>query len=83
MWGIDPDDLPGPGRSAYELLEALGTPQGPRAMLLFGSNPVVSAPRAGLVADRIAALDLLVVTDLVPSETAALAIIGFLKSLQD
>mgnify|MGYP001157975671 CR=1 FL=1 len=77
VWGIDPDDLPGPGRSAYELLEALGTPQGPRAMLLFGSNPVVSAPRAGLVADRIAALDLLVVTDLVPSETAALADVVF------
>ncbi len=25
VWGVDPDDLPGPGRSAYELLSALGT----------------------------------------------------------
>ena len=24
VWGVDPDDLPGPGRSAYELLDASG-----------------------------------------------------------
>ncbi|GIH47987.1 molybdopterin oxidoreductase [Microbispora rosea subsp. rosea] len=73
VWGIDPADLPGPGRSAYELLDALGTPGGPRALLLFGSNPVVSAPRAGHVARRLDALDLLVVSDFVLSETAAMA----------
>ena len=49
VWGVDPDDLPGPGRSAYELLDALGTPGGPRALLVFGSNPVVSAPAAAHV----------------------------------
>nr|WP_189182374.1 molybdopterin oxidoreductase family protein [Microbispora rosea] len=73
VWGIDPADLPGPGRSAYELLDALGTPRGPRALLLFGSNPVVSAPRAGHVTSRLDALDLLVVSDFVLSETAAMA----------
>ncbi|MFC4062108.1 molybdopterin oxidoreductase family protein [Planomonospora corallina] len=73
VWGIDPAEIPGPGRSAYELLDALGTPSGPRALLLFGSNPVVSAPRAGHVTDRLRSLDLLVVSDLVLSETAALA----------
>ncbi|GIN02702.1 molybdopterin oxidoreductase family protein [Planomonospora venezuelensis] len=73
VWGIDPDDIPGPGRSAYELLDALGTPAGPHALLLFGSNPVVSAPRAGHVTERLGALDLLVVSDLVLSETAAMA----------
>ncbi|MEV5743992.1 molybdopterin oxidoreductase family protein [Microbispora rosea] len=73
VWGIDPADLPGPGRSAYELLDALGTPEGPKALLLFGSNPVVSAPRAGHVARRLDALDLLVVSDFVLSETAAMA----------
>ncbi|MFD0690329.1 molybdopterin oxidoreductase family protein [Actinomadura fibrosa] len=69
VWGVDPADLPGPGRSAYELLSALGTADGPRAMLLFGSNPVVSAPRASAVEERLDALDLLVVADFVPSET--------------
>ncbi|MBB2913782.1 assimilatory nitrate reductase catalytic subunit [Streptosporangium becharense] len=73
VWGVDPDTLPGPGRSAYELLDALGTEAGPRALLLFGSNPLVSAPRAGRVAERLARLDLLVVSDLVMSETAATA----------
>ncbi|GII79152.1 molybdopterin oxidoreductase [Sphaerisporangium rufum] len=73
VWGVDPADLPGPGRSAYELLDALGTPGGPRALLVFGSNPVVSAPRARHIAGRLAALDLLVVADVVLSETAALA----------
>nr|WP_213450426.1 molybdopterin oxidoreductase family protein [Micromonospora sp. NBRC 107566] len=73
VWGVPPEALPGPGRGAYELLDALGTESGPRALLVFGTNPAVSAPRAGHVADRLAALDLLVVADFVPSETATLA----------
>ncbi|MFP5220345.1 MAG: molybdopterin oxidoreductase family protein [Actinomycetes bacterium] len=73
VWGVDPAHLPGPGRSAYELLDALGTADGPRALLLLASNPVVSAPNARHVARRISALDHLVVADLVLSETAALA----------
>jgi assimilatory nitrate reductase catalytic subunit len=73
VWGVDPAALPGPGRSAYELLDALGGPAGPRALLVFGSNVAVSAPRAGHVQDRLAALDFLAVSDLVLSETAACA----------
>ncbi|GAB3014253.1 molybdopterin oxidoreductase [Nocardioides flavus (ex Wang et al. 2016)] len=73
VWGVDPDSLPGPGRSAYELLDALGTPDGPSALLVLGSNIVVSAPRATHVTSRLEALDLLVVCDVVMSETAALA----------
>ncbi|WP_425583919.1 molybdopterin oxidoreductase family protein [Terrabacter aeriphilus] len=73
VWGVDPADLPGPGRSAFELLTALGTDGGPRVLLVHGSNPVVSAPDARTVARRLAALDLLVVSDFVLSETAAVA----------
>ncbi|MGK5628788.1 molybdopterin oxidoreductase family protein [Streptomyces sp. URMC 123] len=73
VWGVPPESLPGPGRSAYELLDSLGTAGGPRALLVFGANPVVSAPHAGHVTERLAALDLLVVADFVPSETARLA----------
>ncbi|MGH3728316.1 MAG: molybdopterin oxidoreductase family protein, partial [Micromonosporaceae bacterium] len=73
VWGVSADDLPPPGLSAYELLDAIGAGTGPSAMLLFGSNPVVSAPRSGHVAERLRALDLLVVSDFVLSETAALA----------
>ncbi|SFC17047.1 assimilatory nitrate reductase catalytic subunit [Nocardioides terrae] len=73
VWGVPPESLPGKGLSAYELLSAIGTPLGPRSLLVFGSNPVVSAPNATAVASRLRALDLLVVCDLVMSETAALA----------
>ena len=73
VWGVDPADLPGPGRSAVELLDALGTASGPRALLVHGSNLVVSAPNQHVVRSRIAALDLLVVADVVPSETVQLA----------
>ncbi|WP_226900513.1 molybdopterin oxidoreductase family protein [Nonomuraea phyllanthi] len=77
VWGVPADSIPGPGRSAYELLDALGTPDGPRALLLFGSNPVISAPGSERIAARLGALDLLVTCDFVLSETAALADVVF------
>jgi assimilatory nitrate reductase catalytic subunit len=70
VWGVEPAIIPGPGRSAYELLVSLGTDAGPKALLLFGSNPVVSAPHATAVEERLNALEFLVVADFVPSETA-------------
>jgi len=73
VWGVPPESLPGKGLSAYELLSAIGTPDGPRSLLVFGSNPVVSAPNATAVAASLRTLDLLVVCDIVMSETAALA----------
>lgn len=77
VWDVDPESLPGPGRSAYELLDALGTPGGPRALLVFGSNVLVSAPHAGHIAERLSDVDLLVVADVVLSETAAAADVVF------
>ncbi|WP_079023492.1 molybdopterin oxidoreductase family protein [Streptomyces odonnellii] len=71
VWGVAPETLPGPGRSAYELLDALGTEV--RSLLLLGSNPVVSAPRAAHIEGRLRSLDFLAVADVVLSETAALA----------
>ncbi|MET9556694.1 molybdopterin oxidoreductase family protein [Streptomyces sp. NPDC006645] len=71
VWGVAPESLPGPGRSAYELLDALGGEV--KALLLMGSNPVVSAPRAAHVEGRLRSLDFLAVADVVLSETAALA----------
>ncbi|WP_206795543.1 molybdopterin oxidoreductase family protein [Amycolatopsis sp. MtRt-6] len=73
VWGVDTASLPGPGRSATELLEALGQENGPKALMVFGSNVVVSAPRSQRVQDRLAELDFLVVADFVLSETAAMA----------
>jgi assimilatory nitrate reductase catalytic subunit len=73
VWGIDPETIPGPGVPAVELLTGLGQPGGPRALFVHGSNVLVSAPDAQVVRRRLQALDLLVVCDFVPSETAMLA----------
>ncbi len=77
VWGIDPSELPQPGLSAFEMLDRLGTPGGVRALLVLASNLVVSAPDVNRVRHRLAALDLLVVSDIFLSETAELADVVF------
>ena len=62
-----------PGLSAFEMLDRMGTAGGVRALLVMASNVVVSAPDVNRVRDRLAALDLLVVSDIFLSETAELA----------
>jgi assimilatory nitrate reductase catalytic subunit len=73
LWGLDSEDLPGPGKSAYQLLDSLGREGGVRGLFVMGSNPVVSAPHATHVEQRLRSLDLLVVCDYFLSETARLA----------
>ncbi|PVZ11097.1 molybdopterin oxidoreductase family protein [Actinomycetospora cinnamomea] len=73
VWGVDPDELPQPGVSAYEMLDGLGTDGGVRALLVMASNVAVSAPRAAHVRERLRSLDFLAVSDLFLSETAELA----------
>lgn len=73
VWGVDPASIPGPGMPAVELLQSLGVGEGPRALLVHGSNVVVSAPNAGTVRAGLERLDFLVVSDFFLSETAALA----------
>lgn len=73
VWGIDADELPRPGLSAFEMLDRLGSPGGVRALLVMASNLVVSAPDANRVAARLSRLDLLVVSDIFLAETATFA----------
>jgi assimilatory nitrate reductase catalytic subunit len=73
VWGIDPEDLPAPGLSAYEMLDRLGADGGVRALWVVASNIAVSAPRASHVRERLRALDFLAVSDIFLSETAQLA----------
>jgi assimilatory nitrate reductase catalytic subunit len=73
VWNVAESAIPGPGRSAFELLDSAGAAGGIRALLVMGSNVVVSAPDAQRVERRLKALDLLVVVDFFLSETAALA----------
>ena len=73
VWGVAPDSLPGPGTSAFEMLDRLGADGGVRTLLVFASNIAVSAPDVTRITQRLGGLDLLVVSDFVLSETAALA----------
>lgn len=71
VWGVDPDVIPGKGVPAVELLGKLGGEV--RGLFVHGANVLVSAPDALAVRRRMEDLDLLVVCDFVPSETARLA----------
>jgi assimilatory nitrate reductase catalytic subunit len=73
VWGVEPDTLPGVGRSAYEMLSTLGEPDGVRSLLVMGSNVSVSVPSSRRINEGLGRLDFLAVSDVVLSETAALA----------
>ncbi len=76
VWGVKEEDIPGPGLSAYELLEAVVKKE-IRGLFVMGSNPVVSAPQAGPIAKAFEELEFLAVADFFPSETAQLAHVVF------
>ncbi len=69
IWGVEPADLPGKGKSAYELLDALGPEGGVRGLLVFGSNVSVASPNAANIQRKLAKLELLVVCDAFLNET--------------
>src|SRR5450432_2960159 len=73
FWGVEARDLPGKGKSAYELLDSLGPAGGIRGLLVFGSNVAVASPNAGNVTKKLGLLDLLVVCDAFENETSAFA----------
>ena len=73
VWGVEPASLPGKGKSAYELLDALGPEGGIRGLLVFGSNVAVASPHAGNIVRKLAALDLLVVCDAFENDTSQAA----------
>jgi assimilatory nitrate reductase catalytic subunit len=71
VWGVDPSELPGKGKSAYELLDSLGPQGGIRGLLVFGSNVSVASPNANNIKNKLSQLELLVVCDAFLNETAA------------
>jgi assimilatory nitrate reductase catalytic subunit len=73
VWGVPEESIPGPGRSAYEMLDNLGDEYGVHGLLVFASNLAVSVPRAGHIQERLQALEFLCVSDIFLSETAELA----------
>jgi assimilatory nitrate reductase catalytic subunit len=69
---VDPEQLPGKGVSAYEMMEKVHE-QAIRGLIIVGSNPLVSNPNANFVREGLEKLDFLVVADMLMSETAQLA----------
>lgn len=70
VWNIDPSELPGKGKSAYEMLDSIGLQGGLRGLLVFGSNLSVASPNANHIKRKLAELELLVVCDAFLNETA-------------
>jgi assimilatory nitrate reductase catalytic subunit len=73
IWDVPVDSLPGKGKSAYELLDAMGPKGGIHSLLVFGSNVVVASPNANNVEAKLKQLELLVVCDAFENETSAAA----------
>ncbi|MBP3964890.1 molybdopterin oxidoreductase family protein [Paenibacillus lignilyticus] len=72
VWGIEPEEIPGKGVSAYELFDRILDGE-IKAMIVLGSNPLVSSPNNSRVEEALRKLELLVVVDLFETETAAYA----------
>jgi assimilatory nitrate reductase catalytic subunit len=73
IWGVPEQTIPGKGKSAYEMLSSMGMDNGVRALLVIGSNPLVSTPNSLLIEERLRSLDFLAVADTFLSETAEMA----------
>jgi assimilatory nitrate reductase catalytic subunit len=73
IWDVAESAIPGPGRSAFEQIDSIGSDGGVHALFVMGSNIAVSAPDGLRVAERLKALDFLVVSDFFLSETARVA----------
>ncbi|VTR97382.1 molybdopterin oxidoreductase family protein [Tuwongella immobilis] len=73
VWGVDPASLPRKGRSAVELLDSLGQPNGIHGLLVMGSNVAVASPDLPRIHERLRSLSFLAVCDLFDHETAQFA----------
>jgi assimilatory nitrate reductase catalytic subunit len=71
VWGVTPESLPRKGKSAFELLDAVGTEV--KSLLVMGSNVAVASPEAGRIIQRLQASEFLAVFDSFPNETTELA----------
>jgi assimilatory nitrate reductase catalytic subunit len=71
VWDVDVASLPQKGKSAFELLDAIGPEGGIRTLLVMGSNVAVASPDMNRIERKLASLDHLTVCDSFLNETAA------------
>src|SRR6185369_3025662 len=82
IWGISPDDLPGPGLSAQEIMNAIHSGE-IKGLLSICFNPLVSLPDANFTREALERLEFFGVIDFFLSETAAHADVVLAGSLQE
>lgn len=82
VWGVAPEEIPGPGVDAYEMFREIdrGTIKG---LLSLCFNPVVSLPDSGFVARMLEKLEFFACIDFFLSETAQFADVVLPGSLHE
>ena len=82
VWGISPDELPGPGYTAVEIMNAIHSGE-IKALLSICFNPLVSLPEAQYTREALERLEFFGVIDFFLSETAMHADVVLAGSLQE
>jgi assimilatory nitrate reductase catalytic subunit len=82
VWGIEEKELPGPGLSAVEIMNAIHAGE-IKALFSMCFNPVVSLPDSNFVREALGKLEFFGVIDFFMSETAHHADVIFPGSLQE
>jgi assimilatory nitrate reductase catalytic subunit len=82
VWGISPADLPQPGLSAEEIMEAIHRGE-IKGLLCICFNPLVSLPESGYTREALEKLEFFGVVDFFMSETAQHADVILAGSLQE
>ncbi len=82
VWGMAPDDLPGPGYTAVEIMNAIHAGE-IKGLLSTCFNPLVSLPDANFTRDALERIEFLGVVDFFLSETAMHADVVLAGSLQE
>jgi assimilatory nitrate reductase catalytic subunit len=82
VWGISPNDLPQPGYTAQEIMNAIHAGE-IKALFSMCFNPAVSLPDADFTREALEKLEFFAVTDFFLSETARYADVVLAGSLQE
>ncbi len=82
VWGVDESEIPGPGLSAVEIMEAIHRGE-IKALFSMCFNPLVSLPDANFTREALSKLEFFAVIDFFMSETAHHADVVFAGSLHE
>ncbi len=82
VWGISPEELPQPGYTAQEIMNAIHSGE-IKALFSICFNPAVSLPESSFTQEALEKLEFFAVTDFFLSETARYADVVLAGSLQE